>query len=475
MENEWGVNYVTHTERRCGRRTFNGFAIDVALAIPDYKLYSVQMSGTDANAEAISMATDGDMKRCLFAIGSYVGGDRQTQMYSTSGYSARQLLAMPQQYFEANPQCQEQTVPLPYHIQSDWLTDTRLRKYEKYCLDHLHETLLFAFFSGRPYKAILLEYILGGNGAELSCEFLTSLSYLLKLFGVVVIADEVLTGGRVGPGIAMTTNMPREFQKCVEFITLGKFMGCGLVLQRKQPKPVDVGLSLRGFSTSADCGLASKLLEEVVTRINAGLLEERHELVLRKMNCSSPATKEDWWGHGLLLFFAYKRPQIKKGLKSRALPRLEKSKLMKLETHKTDFTRSVVCKHIVECVEEWVHYQHEQRKIGDDAFLAWLVEYLLSDFVAKNESIALFRAQDVIDYMGKDVAEKTASTYHIGQLVKTGRRVGPSPDSLIKRAIVSATSNTKDSRSIYKKRLGNKRVEFNLVDGSILSPCRYEE
>ena len=102
MENEWGVNYVTHTERRCGCRTFNGFAVDVALAIPDYKLYSVQMSGTDANAEAILMANEGDMKRCLFGIGSYVGGDKQTQMYSTSGYSARQLLAMPQEYNEAN-------------------------------------------------------------------------------------------------------------------------------------------------------------------------------------------------------------------------------------------------------------------------------------------------------------------------------------------------------------------------------------
>ena len=472
MENEWGVNYVTHTERRCGRRTFNGFAIDVALAIPDYKLYSVQMSGTDANAEAILMATDGDMKRCLFGIGSYVGGDKQTQMYSTSGYSARQLLAMPQEYYQANPQCQEQTVPLPYHIPCDWLSDTRLREYEKSCLDHLHETLLFAFFAGKPYKAILLEYILGGNGSELSREFLTSLSYLLELFGVVVIADEVLTGGRVGPGIAMTTSMPSVFQKCVEFITLGKFMGCGLVLQRKQPKPVDVGLSLRGFSTSADCGLASKLLEEVVTRMKAGLLEERSELVLRKMNCSSPNTKEDWWGHGLLLFFAYKRPQIKKGLKSRALPRLEKSKLMKLDTQKTDFTRSVVCKYIVECVEGWIECQHEGRKDGDDVFLAWLVEYLLSDSVAKDASMAVFRAQDVIEYMGKDLAEKTASRYHVCQLLKTGRRVGPSADSLVKRAIVSATSNTKASRSIYKKRLGNKRVEFNLVDGSILSPSR---
>ena len=168
---------------------------------------------------------------------------------------------MPQEYNEANLQCQEQTVPLPYNIPGDWLPDARLCNYKRYCLDHLHETLLFAFFSGKPYKAILLEYILGGNGAELLIEFLTSLSYLLKLFGVVVVADEVLTGGRVGPGIAMTTSMPSEFKKSVEFITLGKFMGCGLVLQRKQPKPVDIGLSLRGFSTSADCGFVTEPLD----------------------------------------------------------------------------------------------------------------------------------------------------------------------------------------------------------------------
>ena len=123
-------------------------------------------------------------------------------------------------------------------------------------------------------------------------------------------------------------------------------------------------------------------------------------------------------------------------------------------------------------MEGWVEDQKAAHKASEDAFLAWLVQYLLSDSVAKDAKIALFHAQDVLEYMGKDVAEKTVLRYHLCQLVNKGRRVGPSPDSLIKRAIVSATSNTKDSRTIYKKRLGNKRTEFNLVDGSILSSSR---
>lgn len=471
MENEWGVNFITHTERRCGRRTFNGFDIDISLVVPGFKLHSVNMSGTDANGEAIALATDCHYKRCLFGVGCYVGGDKPHQMYSTSGYTPRQVLAMPQCYEEANAQCKEQTVPLPYHIESDWMTADKLLAYEKKCLLHLHETLLFALFIGRPYKALVLEYILGGNGAELSHRFLRELGLLLIRFDVVVIADEVLTGGRVGPGIAMTTSMPKEYVDCVEFITLGKFMGCGVVMRKRGNKPVDVDVALRGFSTQAECGLPSKILNDVLIRLGTGLLEDRKQLVLKTMKCSSPDAFEHWWGRGLLLFSTYKRPQTTKGLKCRLLPRLELSKLVKLDSLKTGLTRSSVCKEIVGVVEGWIRCQREQRSMGENAFTDALVAYLLCQ--EPTNDMVVFRPEDVLDYIGEGLAEKMAKQYWLRELNKHGRRVTPSPTSLVKRAIMSATTNTRDSRIIYKKRVGNKRTEVNMVDKKVLFPANY--
>lgn len=466
MENGWGVKYVTYTEKRSGRQSFNGFSRDIEKAVDGFTLHSVQMCGTDANAVAISLATNCEYSRCLFGIGSYIGGDELHQSLSSSGYQINSGLALPKSYTEACPQCQEQTVPLPYHVPCEWLDNKSLDVYENRCLLHLHYRLLLACFIGKPIRAILLEYILGGNGGELSVKFLRRLGHLLQHFNVAVVVDEILTGGRVGPDMTMTTGMPAVFLECVQSITMGKIMGCGLVLVKKPKTVQELPEVLRGFSTQAECGLPSKLFDEVVKRIQAGMIQQRRNEVLKLMGCLGADKEEDHWGQGTQIYTTYSRGSVLQGLRNRCLPRLERSKLKKNSAVRSKWTRKTVCMALVGSVDEWILCQHARTLTGEHAFKSSLVFFLIDKISTHGRSedrYVNFRTEEVENFLGKK-GEEMAREHNDYQLKAKGRRCNAQPITLIKRAIIDAMANTKDTRLIYKKRVNFKRTTINCFD-----------
>lgn len=467
MENGWGVQFVTHTERRCGRRTFTNFQADIEKAVPGFTLDSVHMCGTDANAVAISLATDRDYKTCLFGLGSYIGGDECHQSLSSSSYHTSAGLAGIKPFNEASPQCQRQSVMLPYHVPCLDLDKTSLRVYENRCLVHLHQVLLHAEMTGNQYKALLLEYVLGGNGGELSLTFLDRLGQLLKHFHIVVVADEILTAGRTGKTIAMTTNMPATFTERIFAITMGKFVGCGLVLTRKT-KYTTFGESLRGFSTQAECGLPSKLLEEVQHRLDAGMLEERRRNVLKLMRCNGKGTEEDHWGCGLLIFTTYSR-SLRMGLRNRCLPRLEKSKLIKKDATRSKWTRTTVCRDLMASVDEWILRQHLSMCCGEHVFTTGLISFVFYKMMTggwNDEKEVCFRAEEVVEFLGPK-GEIMADEHNNWQHRVNHRRTYAKAQTLVKRALIDGIRNTKFSRRLYRKRLRYERIECNVFDGRI--------
>jgi len=467
MENGWGVKYVTYTGKRCGRRTFSAFSGDITKAVPGFELHSVQMCGTDANAVAISLATDYNYSRCHFGIGSYIGGDVCHQTLSSSHYKVNIGLALPKSYDEASAVCQEQTIPLPYHVTCNSVDNKSLLQYEYRCLLHLHQRLLRAELSGAPFKALLMEYMLGGNGGELSLAFLERLGQLLKHFNVVVIADEILTGGRVGPSMTMSTAMPVAFLERISIITMGKLMGCGLVLIPKTKKQTKLDEIPRGFSTQADCGLPSKLFTEVVTRIEAGMIQARRNGVLKLMRCEAPGTEEDHWGRGAQIYTRYSRSSVKQGLRNRCLPRLETSRLIKNGGRKTNWTRSTMCIALMNSADEWIIRQQESLFDDKHAFVTGLISFLfhrVGNGGTNNDDEVLFRPDEVETFLGKK-GTIMATSHNMRKRKFEGRKSNANPKSLVKRAIVECIANTQDSRMLYKKRVGNKRTEYTVFDG----------
>ena len=173
---------------------------------------------------------------------------------------------------------------------------------------------------GKPYKAILLELVLAGCGAVLTDRALRGLAVLAKKHEIRFIVDEVMTGGRTSAlSPLLVLHRCPAFLDCVAFATMGKWMGCGLVLRYKDSKKIDESFffSSRGPSTTVSCSHARVLWNVVVGRISK--INQRREEVIK----AKKANSTECWGEGLLLFGPFRRNDSVGALKNRFLPMLE--------------------------------------------------------------------------------------------------------------------------------------------------------
>ena len=295
-------------------------------------------------------------------------------------------------------------MPLPYWVDCRAFTLEERRNHETKCLRALHKKLIVAKLKGKPYRVLLIEYILGGTGGELSKHFLECLAPLLAMFEIVMIADEVLTGGHVGPTMAMTNTMPSLFLERVEFITMGKFLQCGLVLQKIPKKPTH--RELRGSSTHYDFGKACMLWSMVSERQKTGVITERRKQALRCLKIDD-RDKEARWGQGLLIFMTLTRNPVHTGLKNRCLPMMEPNlKLTRLRCISSNWTRSTLCNELKQAALEWIEKQDKQYEDSGDGFVSVLTDYMFSDKPVRDHGIIKFRHEDLEKFMGNQRAAR---------------------------------------------------------------------
>ena len=352
MDNEWGTRYVQPSCSK-GAYSINAFDLDIRGTVRGYTLCKVTESGTDANLHAICEVTGYQLECCLFGVGSYVGGLKHLQRFSTSTFANNGCLALPDYPENCTAGAQNQVISLPYHVPCPSLEPDKLKELENKCLEGIHMRLLMSAMYAKPIKCILLEYILGGCGGELSKPFLKKLGILCHHMNVKIIADEVLTTGRVGPHMTMTTTMPDELQKVVAYITCGKIINCGLVLKRVENRPTEMDLDERGLSTNLDCSEACFLWRVIAEHLDAGGIPDRQLAVLKIMGLDPG----DWWGRGCLMFSTIKRPGVYKGLNNRLLPMIcSFVKLVKGRCESSEWTPGTVNKHLKMMVELWLQH-----------------------------------------------------------------------------------------------------------------------
>ena len=141
----------------------------------------------------------------MFAAGSYVAGDGgPLQPFSSSKFDiANSFCSIMHPDEVVSTLACINTVGLPYHIP----------EYEDECMVALHVILAHARMAERPYKAMLLELVLAGNGATLSNRALKMLAALAALHGIRFIVDEIMTAGRVSANTMLCSQTkPPEFQ-----------------------------------------------------------------------------------------------------------------------------------------------------------------------------------------------------------------------------------------------------------------------
>ena len=200
-----------------------------------FGLMKLTTNGSDANLFAVTSLTQGNTSGCLVACGSYVSGDSgPLQSWSTSTFeigSGPAGVIGPEDPNITSFTLQH-TVTLPYLIEGAMSYDD-LRQYEDECLEHLHILCLYNKVMKNKVTCILMEISLASNGSTLSDRALTILGELARLHGFGIVVDEIMTGECMKKMLS-TMEKPKIFQKAVEFITMGKWLKCAMVLGSKR-------------------------------------------------------------------------------------------------------------------------------------------------------------------------------------------------------------------------------------------------
>ena len=189
------------------------------------ELFAICNNGTTAVTIALSNSASPSRVR-LVALGSYTGAYTFTEKYSSvpvdiDNFHNREALSL------------ERIISLPYLKISEIGTYSG-NHFEDDCLRAIKARLLAFAMRGTPVGSICLELILSGNGLQLSQRFCEKFRTLCTRTGVAIIADEILTGFRCvsQPTVLLSDSLNLQ----PDFIVLGKFIGCGVVIQDKNVK-----------------------------------------------------------------------------------------------------------------------------------------------------------------------------------------------------------------------------------------------
>lgn len=462
MENAWGVDLVVvdRETRRLPDKTINQFQFLVMQSVPGFQLASIVESGTSANAEAVRLSTQDENGRCLFAMGNYVGGKDRMYQYSSAKHSAGKQLSVPTLPDELEYEDSKyQIVALPYHVQCDKFNDEDVRQFELLCLKALNRKLFVAQIGGVPFRAILLELISCGTGGELSEYFLAAMGKLCRQYDISIIVDEVMTGGRVGPNMTMSPTTPDDFTNQIEFVTMGKFMGCGLVLKRTPSRPMPLD-SNRGISTHASPSEAYRAWDMAIRQLRLGTVARRRKEVLDKMDSEK---LENNWGKGLLIFTSRSRPGSKKGLKNRHLPMLANTKIRNGGTKETSWNRSTVCDNLMDAGYAWMEAMAE----CDTQRFSFVDQ--VSRLVLGTE-VQNLTAEAVLEFVGETTAETLAEKEREKRQKEAAARGGKCAKrakTFIQEALGEINVNA--AAMITRTRVGSGRRTVYKVDRSKLA------
>ena len=286
--------------------------LEVAPFYLEWKMLSFEQNGSMANMTALFEACDGNCEKCLCAYGCYVVGGTLGNLF---GHTAVNIQQNPRTILCSIGDCElgciEGSAVLPYYI-SDYAGRDR---HEMDCLEHLHRKLIASAISGMQYRALLIELVLVCNGGILLDEVLINLAKLMKYHNISIVVDEIMTAGRCGRFL-LTTGKPKEFQNQVSHITIGKWVGCGVILRNSDfcKKKIARGQE-RGYTSSYPESRVFECIKQYAVVSKSVSVESVCSRVVTKLHCC----ESDCWGSGILLF----APVIKSliyGLGYRYLP-----------------------------------------------------------------------------------------------------------------------------------------------------------
>jgi len=427
----------------------------------NFQLEKVSQSGSDAQLHAIFQATGGDVNSCMVAAGSYVSGSNGgLQNWSTSDFKDMlgPSIILPPQDVRIKF-AKTHTVGLPYHIPGTIETE-ELEAYEDRCLFELHVRCLAARINRAPFKALLMELLLAGNGSTLSDRALTRIGMLAEHHGFCIVLDEIMTAGRTGT-MLMLLQKPEPFRMAVRYVTMGKWMGAGLVLACREETErllyIMNEVSCRNhadriLSNALDCTGIVAAWREV--RKKLGNAQRRREAALKRLRLP----ESHCWGEGTIIFAPIRRSDICLGLKCRFLPLLDDVPFGTFNrTKKDEWSKGKVNEAIVTGVNAWIDY-------GPTAINEVLGSSLDDDNLTKAVCLLL-------RFFSSSGCFKPHQTFRKVDIT----RIVPGPHGIPPLAWKKVGALCARNGILTLKRLHSERVETYIITPLLIPPWQHRE
>ena len=311
LSNYWGVDLIpkNYLKTISNKNVKSPRTLDLCVkaCFPGFELNKLTMNGSDANINALLVATCGDYSTFLVGCGSYVSGDGGIlQGFSSSCVdiiNGMSRIAKTTKYM--SHEGKHAVIPLPYHIPTS-ITSVDLSDLEDKCSKELLTRLILAKMKNNDVRCILIEPMLACNGAILSDTFYEIIATLATRFNFVVVLDEILTCGRI-TDMLLFYKLPATFQGVIAYVTVGKWIGCGLVLQNINNQYVknifkkSTKMTRRGYSTDIDTTNQTRMITYV--SMNLVKIPVKRMKVLEVLG----VLEEDAWGVGILIFCSVKK------------------------------------------------------------------------------------------------------------------------------------------------------------------------
>jgi hypothetical protein len=146
---------------------------------------------------------------------------------------------------------------------------------------------------------------------------------------------------------------PKPFISQVTHVTLGKWLGCGLVLTNKSLDRVKNNqLDFCGHLSSSQPTTALEMWKRF-HEIDPNAHANRRDAVLKKFN----ADEKEAWGEGVVIFLPFRRSDSMPGIKNRYLPLLDNTPIDKFpKQRKGDWSKEIVNAQLIASAQKWIDF-----------------------------------------------------------------------------------------------------------------------
>ena len=272
---------------------------------PNHLVFAIEGSGSAANLRMLEEASGHNLSKAGVGYGCYLTGDRASplQHFKLPCTMAPGLGTVP--IHSARPAKSPsdfglRLIPLPWHCpplmkDADYLT---LDAAERDSLRKLAEELT------NGMQAFMLELVNTSYGFELRSTFLRKLRDLMDSFQARLCVDEVMTAGRSSDNFLLSDH----FQLRAEYVSIGKFLTQGIVLEGLGVNPQDPDRrKVNGISLGTSLIRMELVLREISSFKKGTVDQARARMIthlqsLGKQPGDSHQQEFKVWGKGAILF-----------------------------------------------------------------------------------------------------------------------------------------------------------------------------